>query len=409
MTGSDGASPSFDTLTEDALRAGGSLKWTKYGSAIGAFVAEMDFGTAPAVTRALHDAVDAGRLGYLTEQLAAEMARAYADWSARRYGWVVAPEQVTPLGDVVAGLQAAIEHFTPPGSAVVLPTPAYMPFLIVPGLMGRELIQVPMVEDSGRPTYDLDGIGRALDGGAALVVHVNPHNPLGRVFTAEEQLALAGVVERAGARVFSDEIHAPLVHPGAVHRPYAALSDATARHTVTATSASKAWNLPGLKTAQLVLSNDADVEHWAQVGFLAAHGASTPGVLANIAAYREGEAWLDGVLRYLDRNRHLLAELLADRLPQIRYTPPEGTYLAWLDCRELDLPASAGGFFLEHAGVAFVDGPECGAPGAGHVRLNLATPAHVLTAIVDRMAAAVATRNGRPAGAPNRDASAPLA
>ncbi len=402
MTGSEVADPSFDSLTEDALRAHGSLKWTKYGPAIGAFVAEMDFGTAPAVTRALHEAVEAGHFGYLPAAVADEMAEAFADWSARRYGWTVAPERVTPLADVVAGLQAAIEHFTPPGSAVVLPTPAYMPFLTVPGLMGRELIQVPMVDDAGRATYDLDGIARALERGAGLVVHVNPHNPLGRVFTAEEQLALADVVEHAGARVFADEIHAPLVYPGAVHRPYAALSEATAGHTVTATSASKAWNLPGLKAAQLVLSNDADVEHWARVGFLYSHGAATLGVLANTAAYREGEAWLAGVLRYLDRNRRLLTDLLAEHLPQVRYEPPEGTYLAWLDCRDLDLGPRPGAFFLEHAGVALIDGPECGAPGEGHVRLNLATPAPVLTAIVERMAAAVS-------GASETAASPPLA
>lgn len=407
--GDDSLDPSFDALTEDALRAGGNLKWTKFGPAVGAFVAEMDFGTAPVVTRALHEAVDAGRLGYLPAPVAADMAVAYADWSARRYGWAVAPERVSPLGDVVAGLQAAIEHFTPPGSAVVLPTPAYMSFLTVPQTMGRELIQVPMVEGGGRATYDLDGIARALDRGAGLVVHVNPHNPLGRVFTGEEQLALADVVERAGARVFADEIHAPLVHPGATHRPYAALSEATAGHTVTATSASKAWNLPGLKAAQLVLSNDADVEHWAKVGALISHGASTLGVLAHTAAYRQGESWLEGVLRYLDRNRRLLGDLLAERLPQVRYAPPEGTYLAWLDCRGLDLGPLPGAFFLERAGVALIDGPECGAPGAGHVRLNLATPTPVLTAIVDRMAAAVAGRSQRRSGDSRNPAPPPLA
>src|SRR3712207_818112 len=173
------------------------------------------------------------------------MARACADWYASRYGWHVPAEWVTPLADVVAGLQVAIEQFTPPGSPVVLPTPAYMPFLKVPGALGRELIEVPLVEREGRTTYDLDGIARAFAAGGRLLVHVNPHNPLGRVFTAEEQLALADVVEAAGARVFADEIHAPLVHPGAVHRPYASLSPVTAGHTVTATSASKAWNLPG--------------------------------------------------------------------------------------------------------------------------------------------------------------------
>ncbi|HEY0126554.1 MAG TPA: aminotransferase class I/II-fold pyridoxal phosphate-dependent enzyme [Blastococcus sp.] len=382
----------FDALSEDSLRAAGGLKWTRYGPAIGAFVAEMDFGTAPEVTAALHDAVERGRLGYLTTAAAADMARACSDWQRRRYGWEVPAGWITPLADVVAGLQAAIERFTPPGSAVVLPTPAYMPFLAVPGALGRELIQVPMVERDGRPAYDLDGIARAFERGGRLLVHVNPHNPLGRVFSVEEQLAVADVVESAGARVFSDEIHAPLVHPGAAHRPYASLSDATARHTLTATSASKAWNMPGLKAAQLILGNADDAAHWEQVGSLFTHGASTPGVLASTAAYDSGGPWLDGVLAYLDGNRRHLANLLAERLPAVRWTPPEGTYLAWLDCRELGLPTSPGEFFLERAGVAMVDGPECGAPGAGHVRLNFATPRPVLTTIVDRLADAVRRR-----------------
>jgi cysteine-S-conjugate beta-lyase len=379
----------YDELTEDALRAAGGLKWTRYPTALGAWVAETDLGTAPAVTTALHEAVDQARFGYLPTQAAEEMARACSGWHARRYGWEVPAERISPLPDVIAGLQAAIEHFTPPGSPVVLPTPAYMPFRTVPGLMGRELIEVPMVERDGRATYDLDGIERALRAGAGLVVHVNPHNPLGRVFTAEEQLELAAVVDRAGARVFSDEIHAPLVHPGAVHRPYASLSPVTAAHTLTATSASKAWNLPGLKAAQLVLSDAGDAEHWAQVGFLYGHGASTLGVIANTAAYAAGGPWLDGVLTYLDGNRRLLAELLAERLPEVRYRPPEGTYLAWLDCRALALEGSAGEFFLDRAGVALIDGPECGVPGQGHVRLNFATGRALLTAMVDRMAAAV--------------------
>ncbi|MGY1802258.1 MalY/PatB family protein [Blastococcus sp. SYSU D00922] len=379
----------FDALSEDALRSAGSLKWTRYGPAIGAFVAEMDFGTAPVVTAALHEAVDQGRLGYLTTDAAEDMALACAGWQRSRYGWDVPPGWITPLADVVAGLQAAVERFTPPGSPVVLPTPAYMPFLAVPGLLGRELIQVPMVERLGRYTYDLDGLARAFEAGGRLLVHVNPHNPLGRVFTVDEQLALAEVVEAAGVRVFSDEIHAPLVHPGAEHRPYASLSAATARHTITATSASKAWNLPGLKTAQLVLSNDEDAARWDEVGFLYTHGAATPGVLANTAAYDRGGPWLDGVLAYLDGNRRHLAALLAEHLPAVRWTPPEGTYLAWLDCRELDLPMSPGEFFLERAGVAMIDGPECGDPGAGHVRLNFATPRPVLTTIVERLADAV--------------------
>jgi cystathionine beta-lyase len=267
-----------------------------------------------------------------------------------------------------------------------------MPFLAVPALLGRELIQVPMVARDGRAAYDLDGIAAALGRGAGLVVHVNPHNPLGRVFDVDEQLALADVVTAAGARVFADEIHAPLVYPGAVHRPYASLSAETARHTVTATSTSKAWNVPGLKTAQLILSDATDVEHWAATGWLYGHGASTPGLRAASAAYDDGENWLDDVLAYLNGNRLLLADLLAEHLPDVGFTPPEGTYLAWLDCRRLGLPVSAGEFFLDRAGVALVDGPECGAAGAGHVRLNFATPRPVLTTIVDCLATAVAAR-----------------
>src|SRR5215217_862560 len=308
----------FDALSEDALRSAGGLKWTMYGDAIGAFVAEMDFGTAPEVTRALHEAVDAGLFGYLPTATALDMARACAGWQSRRYGWDVPAEWISPLPDVLAGLQAAIEHFTPPGSPVVLPTPAYMPFLVVPGLLGRDIIEVPMVlGDDGRAAYDLDGLDRAFASGGGLLVHCNPHNPLGRVFPEQEQLALAEVVERHGVRVFSDEIHAPLVYQGGVHRPYASLSPVTAGHTVTATSASKAWNLPGLKAAQLILSNDADVAHWERTGFLFGHGASTPGVLAATAAYDEGGPWLDVVLEYLDGNRQVLAELLAERLPGI--------------------------------------------------------------------------------------------
>jgi cystathionine beta-lyase len=382
---------SFDALTEDALRSGGSVKWTRYGAAIGAFVAEMDFGTAPAVTAVLHEAVDAGAFGYLPAAAALDMARACADWQLQHHGWDLPAEWVTPLPDVLAGLQVAVEHFTPPGSPVVLPTPAYMPFLSLPGLLGRDTIQVPMVAGpDGRPTHDLDGLDRAFAAGGRLLVHVHPHNPTGRVFSEAEHLAVAEVVQRHGARVFSDEIHAPLVHPGARHRPYASLSPVTAGHTVTATSASKAWNLPGLKAAQFLVSNDADAAHWAEVGRPAAHGASTLGVLANTAAYRAGGPWLVGVLDYLDGNRRLLADLLARHLPQVRYTPPEGTYLAWLDCRELPIEGPPGAFFLERAGVALVEGLECGSSGAGHVRLNLATPRPVLTTIVERLAAAVA-------------------
>jgi cystathionine beta-lyase len=198
---------------------------------------------------------------------------------------------------------------------------------------------------------------------------------------------LTGVVDRHGGRVFADEIHGPLVYPGTRHIPYASTSDAAAAHTLTATSASKGWNLPGLKCAQVILTNEPDRQRWEQMGFFAAHGASNPGVTANIAAYRHGEEWLDEILGYLDESRHLLAGLLGRHLPDVRYRPPDGTYLAWLDCTAMDLPGSPGELVTDRAHVTVVDGPAFGAGGAGSFRFNFGTPQPVLAEMIGHLAA----------------------
>jgi cystathionine beta-lyase len=178
--------------------------------------------------------------------------------------------------------------------------------------------------------------------------------------------------------------------------PYASISSETAAHTVTATSASKAWNLPGLKCAQLIVSNDADASVWEEIGPMASHGASTLGVIAGATAYSEGRDWLDAVVEYNDRNRLRLSELLAEHLPGVRYTAPEGTYIAWLDCRELGLGDHPADFFREHAGVATTDGVACGAPGEGFVRFIFATPRPIIEQAVTQMAEALA--RDRPSG-----------
>ncbi|WP_299038426.1 MalY/PatB family protein [uncultured Pseudokineococcus sp.] len=382
----------IDDLTLEELRARGGLKWSLFPDAIGAFVAETDYGTAPAVTRALHEAVDAQVLGYLPGALSEAMSAACARWTSERYGWDVAPERVRPLGDVIAGLQAAVEHFSRPGSAVVVPTPAYMPFLTVPRAMGREQVELPMARDGDRWVYDLDALDAVLAAGAGLLVLCNPHNPVGRVLERAEMAEITEVVERHGARVFSDEIHAPLVFPGHQHVPYASTSDAAARHTVTATSASKAWGLPGLKCAQLLLSSDADARHWAEVGSFLEHGASTLGVVASTAAYDEGGPWLEEVLAHLAGTRALLVDLVAEHLPGVEHVPPEGTYLALLDCRALELEPTPAAFFRERAGVALTDGAACGRAAEGFVRLTTAMPRPLLERAVRQMGEALRRR-----------------
>jgi cystathionine beta-lyase len=383
--------PCFDA-TVDQLRAAGGLKWSLHPGSIGAFVAEMDFGTSAPVAGALHEAVDAGMLGYLPDRLVADLADAWTGFARDRYGWHVPPAWVRPLGDVIAGLQAAIEHFSSPGAPVIVPTPAYMPFLVVPPELGRRVIEVPLALEDGRHVYDLDALQAAYDEGASLLVLCNPHNPVGRVLEADEMLAVAEVVERNGGRVFSDEIHAPLVYDGHSHVPYASLTATTAAHTVTAVSASKAWNLPGTKCAQLVLSNAADAETWMRVGHLLEHGASNLGVVASTAAYRDGGPWLDAVLAHLDGSRQLLADLLAEQLPDVGYRPPEGTYLAWLDLRDLGLGDHPAEVLLGRAGVALTDGPLCGAVGRGFARYTFATPRAVIEETVERLADAVRVR-----------------
>jgi cystathionine beta-lyase len=379
-----------DQITMDELRRRASLKWTRGGpDVIGAFVAEMDFGAAPAIEQALHDVIVRSDFGYLSEHAIAEMAEACAAWQQEHYGWAVDPATIRPLPDVIKGLEAAITVYSRPGSPVILPTPAYMPFLTVPPQLGRQIIQVPMATDNGRFVLDLDRIDAAFRQGGHLLILCNPCNPVGRVYIADELAAVAEVVDRNGGRVFADEIHAPLIYPGGTHVPYASVSEQAAAHAVTATAASKGWNLPGLKCAQLILTNDADAATWTEHGFMFEHGASTPGVRATVAAYRDGGAWLADVVGYLDGSRQLLGEWLAEQLPAVRYQQPEGTYLAWLDCRGLGLDDIPAEFFLAKARVLLTDGAACGEAGRDHVRLNFATPRPILTEIVRRMAEAV--------------------
>jgi cysteine-S-conjugate beta-lyase len=386
----------IDTTTAAELRARGGFKWTAPGpGGFGAAVAEMDFGAAPAILDALARLSADATFGYLPPPLADELAVACAEFQQHRYGWDVDPLQVRHVPDVIKALELAITRFSRPDSPVILPTPAYMPFLTVPGFLGREIIQVRMRgDDAGFFALDLDAIDDAFRRGGHLLIFCNPYNPLGRVFTMDEMTQLTGVVDSRGGRVFADEIHGPLVYPGTRHIPYASTSDAAAAHTLTATSASKAWNLPGLKCAQVILTSEADRRHWEELGVFATHGASNPGVVANIAAFRHGGAWLDEVVGYLDDSRRLLAGLLGRQLPRVRYRPPDGTYLAWLDCTALDLPRSPGELVTERARVTVVDGPAFGAGGAGAFRFNFATPQPILAEMVERIAAVLGRRAG---------------
>ena len=380
----------FETPSVDELRRRGSAKWTAFPGAIGAFVAEMDFGLAPAIQDVLHDAVTHGRLGYLPQAVVRDLQLATAAFAEDRYGWTQPPERIRPVSDVLTGLEVFLRHWSDPAKAAIVPTPAYMPFLRLPQAVGKPIVEVPSPQVDGRYELDLDGIAAAYEAGADVLILCNPWNPVGRVLTHDELVAVSEVVDRFGGRVYSDEIHAPLVFEGHRHVPYASVNEVAAAHTVTAVSASKAFNLPGLKCAQLLFSSDAEAERWDAVAGFAAHGAGILGVLANTAAYTEGRPWLDQVVAYLDESRALLQRRLEADLPQVGYRQPEGTYIAWLDVSALDLGDAASTAVVERAGVALTDGLACGQAGRGHLRLITATPQPVLDEVVDRLAKAFA-------------------
>lgn len=379
----------IDGTTIAQLRSTGATKWSADDGTLGAFVAEMDFGIDPTITAALHRAVDAGSFGYMPRGISADLSEATAEFVARRYGWQVAASDVQPIPDVIMGLELAMEHCSAAGSKIIVPTPSYMPFLFVPPMRGSEVIEVPLAVRDGRYEFDLDALQRAFDDGGNLLLLCNPYNPVGRVFSRDELVAISEVVDRNGGRVFSDEIWAPLVYSGSTHIPYATVSPAAAQHTITAMSASKAWNLPGLKCAQLVLTSDADRETWEKLGPFAGHGTSNLGAIANATAYREGDPWLADLVPYLEQNRDTLLDLLAEEIPGAWMPKPEGTYVGWIDFRAVGLGDRPADFFTRGAGVTLTEGSMCGVAGTGFTRLIFATPRPILEQIVRRLGQAV--------------------
>lgn len=378
---------SATTPPRSELRANGGLKWTYFADdVLPAWVAEMDFGLAPSIAAALHDAVDRGLTGYPYPSAEEATARAAADFWADWFGWSVDPSWVFPAPDVIEGARRAIVHLTRPGSPVVLHSPVYFPFYSMVERAGRDLIEVRCERrEDRRYSLNLDGIDRALDEGAGSIVLCNPWNPTGRVFSSEELAELLAIATRHDARVIADEIHSPITYRGFPHTPVATLDP---ERSITIASASKAWNLPGLKCAQVVLTDERDRELWSDYFTPEKVGVSTFGLIANEAAYSSGRNWFEGVSGQLQANRDLLGELVTDQLPGAVYYPPEGTYLAWLDMSAygLDDPTT---YCLDEARVAVTGGGPFGTGADQFVRFNFACDPEMIIEMVDRIARAL--------------------
>jgi cystathionine beta-lyase len=376
----------------DRLRKRQSFKWRAYPpDVLPSFVAEMDFDLAEPVAEAVRAALALGDTGYPHR---GQLGEAFAAFAAQRLRWQVDPDAVFSIPDVMTGIAEMAQALTPPGSAIVINPPVYPPFFFRLGFTGRRIVEAPLRRDEGG-RYDLDpgalDLALAAEGVRAYLL-CNPHNPTGRVWSREQLMTVADICQRRGVILLADEIHAPLVLPGAEHVSVLSLDHEMTQRSIVFTSASKGWNIAGLKCGVAV----AGAPQYARMltERVEALLAGNIGVLANVAAFTDGLPWLDALIGQLDRNRGVLADLLAERLPGVGYVPPEASFLAWLDCRALGLGANPAAEFLARGRVALGQGPDFGTQGTGFVRLNMGTSPELIGAAVDRMAASLPARPG---------------
>lgn len=374
-------------LSLDQLRERTSEKWREYpADVLPLFVAETDFPLAPAVTAALERAVRTGDTGYVASR--GPLAEAFAGFAQRRFGWSPDPARMRSTADVSMGIVEILRRVTEPGDRVIVPTPVYPPFFDLVEEAGAVVERVSLHDTGSGWQLDLDAVGSALARGARAVLLCNPHNPTGTVHTAESLAGLAELAARHGAAVVSDEIHAPLAQPDTGFTPFLAVSDAARAVGYAVVSASKAFNLAGLKCALMVTAADDTTRLVRRMPVEVEWRTGQFGLLAAAAAFSDAsDAWLDGLLLTLDENRRLVGELLAAHIPDARYRMPDAGYLAWIDLTGLGWGDNPAKRILREAKVALQFGHGFGAEGAGHVRLNFGTGPEIITEAITRVAA----------------------
>lgn len=384
-----GADPGFEALTLDWLRAKPGAKWHKPQGLLAAWVADMDVPPAPVIVDALRARLELGDLGYADWGYPHPVSPAvplFVERAARRYGWQLDPAEMTEWCEVVQAVQMALHLTCQPGDGVVLHTPSYPPLWRSIADMGLRQIDVPAAIGHAGVVFDHDALAARLEHEQARVLLLcNPQNPTGHCFTRPELERLVAIAERHDLLIISDEIHADLVHAPHAHVPIASISPAAAARTVTVHSASKAFNLAGMRHAVAQVGPAWLRERIRALPDHLTGAISLLAAEATCAAWRDGDDWLAAVLAQLDANRHLLADLLAEHLPDVRYRVPESTYLAWLDCRACGFDREPVDVFRDR-GVELSPGLDFGPSGAGWVRLNMATSGPMLERIVTAMA-----------------------
>ena len=374
---------SFDFDTLHSRLGTGSTKWSRYPQdVLPMWIADMDIAAPPAVLEALHQRLDQQILGYSVACEAVREAIVADLWA--KYAWRVQPDELLFLPGVEPGFNMALHAFVQPGQPVVLQTPNYRPLRLAPGNWNLPKIEVAFeLSAEGEYLTPQPALRQALTGAGALLLS-NPHNPIGKVFAREELLTLATACLDQGALIISDEIHAELCFDGRRHIPTASLRPEIAQRTITLMSASKAYNIAGLKTCFAVIQNPSIRERFNNARCGMVDSVSPLGLEATRAAYSQCGEWLDALVEYLQANRDYLLNAVQTRLPGIVMHAPQGTYLAWLDCSALGLEDPQQ-FFLEQAKVGLSAGLEFGDDSQQFVRLNFGCPRSMLEEGLQRM------------------------
>lgn len=362
-----------------------SVKWHTFpADVIPMWVADMDFTSPEPVIRALEERVCHGVYGYPGDP--AGLTQAFLAWARRRYGWEIPPEWLIWIPGVVTGFNLAAHLVAEPGAAVLIQPPVYHPFLAAPGNAGlqRQEVELNRLAD-GSYEVDFDALEAAITPATRLLILCNPHNPVGRVFRPDELQQLADICLRHNVLICSDEIHCDLVYSGFQHTPIASLDPEIAAHSITLMAPSKTFNIAGLQCSVAIVPDPELRARFQKARQGLVPWVNLMGQVAAQAAYESGQEWLDQLMAYLEGNRDLLYQAVHAALPGIKMALPQGTYLAWLDCREAQIPGDPCKFFIEQARVAFNDGAVFGQGGKGFVRLNFGCPRSVLLEALERV------------------------
>jgi cystathionine beta-lyase len=366
------------------LRRRKSVKWRQFPSDVLPLpVAEMDFPIAEPIKSALHDMVDRSDTGYLGPF--PEMFEAFAHFSQLRWKWSVDVSHMRIATDVGVGTVEVLRTLIGRGEKVMLNSPVYDNMWRWVAEVEATLVDVPLTNENGEYSLDLNNIEREYRDGVKVHILCHPHNPVGAIFTSDLLSQLASLAKRYGVHIISDEIHGPLVFERRDFTPFLAVSDDAKDVGVTVTSASKGFNLAGLKCAVIVTSSAAIREKINSMPISVAFRASLFGAVAATAAFRDSDSWLDGVVSTLNQNRELIRNLIDTKIPAIKYRAPDFGYLAWLDLSALQLGDDPAKTILERGKLALNGGHMYGPRNAQYVRMNFGTSPEIITEAFDRI------------------------